>query len=152
MTPARSEALRRARQATLSLETSSSDTSSGSSSDSASYTLESSFTASLEVLRLYYTYIFFICWTLSEEESVFSYIHSSYSHTTGALSLTRADLLPPHKRYRGTSAMHSDESGNEGSPETYTESDMDSDIRADIKAETATAATKAVAAVDGLDI
>ncbi|GKA21425.1 putative reverse transcriptase domain-containing protein [Tanacetum coccineum] len=47
MTPACSAALRRARQAALSLETSSSDTSSGSSSDSASHTLESSFTTSL---------------------------------------------------------------------------------------------------------
>ncbi|GKA35636.1 hypothetical protein Tco_0722127 [Tanacetum coccineum] len=66
-------------------------------------------------------------------------------HTAGALSLIQADLLPPHKRYMGTSAMHSDESGNEGSPEIHRESDMDSDIRADIEAETAAAA----AIVDG---
>ncbi|GJX12072.1 hypothetical protein Tco_0201931 [Tanacetum coccineum] len=47
MIPARSAALRRARQVALSSESSSPSTSSGSSSDSASHTLESSFTASL---------------------------------------------------------------------------------------------------------
>ncbi|GKB05136.1 hypothetical protein Tco_0833331 [Tanacetum coccineum] len=47
MTPARSAALRRARRAVLSSETSSSGTSSGSSLDSTSHTSESSFTASL---------------------------------------------------------------------------------------------------------
>ncbi|GKA83049.1 hypothetical protein Tco_0789797 [Tanacetum coccineum] len=48
MTPTHSAALRRARQAALSLETSSSDTSSGSSSYSTSHTSKSSFTASLQ--------------------------------------------------------------------------------------------------------
>ncbi|GJV68661.1 hypothetical protein Tco_1484170 [Tanacetum coccineum] len=48
MTPERSVTFRRARRAALSLETSSSDTSSGSSSDSTSHTSESSFTASLQ--------------------------------------------------------------------------------------------------------
>nr|GEW26709.1 hypothetical protein [Tanacetum cinerariifolium] len=47
MTPARSTALRRARRAALSLETSSSDNSAGSSSDSTCHTTESSFTTSL---------------------------------------------------------------------------------------------------------
>ncbi|GKD11567.1 hypothetical protein Tco_1195974, partial [Tanacetum coccineum] len=52
MTPTRSAALHRARQATLSLETSSSDTSSGSSSDSASHTSGSSFTTSLQGIQI----------------------------------------------------------------------------------------------------
>nr|GEY11295.1 reverse transcriptase domain-containing protein [Tanacetum cinerariifolium] len=50
--------------------------------------------------------------------------------------------------YRGTSAIHSDESSDESSLETQTKSDMDSDIQADIEAETAatimTAATTVV--------
>ncbi|GKA20735.1 hypothetical protein Tco_0700724 [Tanacetum coccineum] len=49
---------------------------------------------------------------------------------------------------RGTSAMHLDESGDEGSLYMHTESDIDSDIQTDIKAETVAAAT----IVDGLDI
>ncbi|GKD16133.1 hypothetical protein Tco_1205291, partial [Tanacetum coccineum] len=69
-------------------------------------------------------------------------------HTARPLSLTQADILPPHKRYRGTSAMHLDESGDEGSLDMHTESDIDSDIQTDIKAETVAAATT----VDGLDI
>ncbi|GKA54341.1 hypothetical protein Tco_0753290 [Tanacetum coccineum] len=103
MMPSRSAALRKARRAALPLETSSSDTSSGSSSDLA----------------------------------------------PRVLSLTQADLLPPRKRYRGTSAMHSDESSGEGSQVTQTESDMDSNIRADVEAVTTTAAT---AIVNGLGI
>ncbi|GKE06367.1 hypothetical protein Tco_1398385, partial [Tanacetum coccineum] len=53
------------------------------------------------------------------------------------------------KHLKGTSAMHSYESSDEGRPETHAESDMDSDIRADIEAETADAATTTVAIVDG---
>ncbi|GKC02470.1 putative reverse transcriptase domain-containing protein [Tanacetum coccineum] len=67
-------------------------------------------------------------------------------HTARSLSLTRAGLLPPHKRYKGTSAMHLDEFSDEGSP------DMDSYVRADIEAETAAAAMIAAAIVDGLGI
>ncbi|GKD31892.1 hypothetical protein Tco_1242670, partial [Tanacetum coccineum] len=70
-------------------------------------------------------------------------------HTAGSLSPARADLLPPHKRYRGTSATHSYESSDEGSPETHMKSDMDSNIRADIKAEIVVAASTAAAIVDG---
>nr|GEV19005.1 hypothetical protein [Tanacetum cinerariifolium] len=66
---------------------------------------------------------------------------SSTVRTARVLSPTRADLLPHRKRYRGTSAMHSDESGDEGSLETQTESNMDSDIWEHIKAVKATAAT-----------
>nr|GEY52084.1 hypothetical protein [Tanacetum cinerariifolium] len=66
-------------------------------------------------------------------------------HTAGALSPTRADLLPPRK-------MHLDESGNESSPETHTNSDMDSYIQADIEAETPAAATTASTTLDGSDI
>ncbi|GJT93912.1 hypothetical protein Tco_1082757 [Tanacetum coccineum] len=51
---------------------------------------------------------------------------SSTVHTVRALSLARTDLLPLHKRYKGTSAAHSYESSDEGSPETYADSDMDS--------------------------
>nr|GEX09209.1 hypothetical protein [Tanacetum cinerariifolium] len=101
MTLARSAALRRARQVTLSLKTSSSNISSRSSSD------------------------------LALASSSFA-----------GLSLERG-------RYRGTSAMHSDESSDEGSPVTQAESDMDSDIRAEVEVVTATAAT---AIVDGLGI
>ncbi|GJS35494.1 hypothetical protein Tco_0533876 [Tanacetum coccineum] len=73
-------------------------------------------------------------------------------HTAGALSSARANLPPPYKRYRGTSATHSYDSSDEGSPETHTESDMDSDIRADIEAETAAAVMTAATTVDGLGI
>ncbi|GJT74936.1 putative reverse transcriptase domain-containing protein [Tanacetum coccineum] len=144
MTPVRSADLRRACWVALLLETSSSDTSSGSSSDSASHALESSFTASLQGIQI------------SPEDHSHHYseaVHSpsgpltrrrpqcsdyttptssssagpsrkrSRSSTTSipstvntarALSPTGANLLPPHKRYRGTSAMHSGESSDEG--------------------------------------
>nr|GEZ27950.1 hypothetical protein [Tanacetum cinerariifolium] len=63
-------------------------------------------------------------------------------------ALRRAsDLLPPRKRYKGTSAMHSDGPSDEGSPVTQAESDMDLDIQAYVEAVTATAATTIV---DGL--
>ncbi|GKC34846.1 hypothetical protein Tco_1047230, partial [Tanacetum coccineum] len=54
-------------------------------------------------------------------------------HTVGALSPARADLLPPHKRYRGTSVTHSYESSDEGSPKIHAESDMDSDIQEELR-------------------
>ncbi|GJR67958.1 putative reverse transcriptase domain-containing protein, partial [Tanacetum coccineum] len=122
MTPARSAALHRACRAALSLETSASDTSSGSSSDLAPVS-SSSAGPSRKRSRYSATSI------------------SSIVRTTEVLSLTRADLLPPRKRYRGTSAMHSDESSDEGSLKAQTESNMDSDIRADIEAVITTAAT-----------
>ncbi|GJV03828.1 hypothetical protein Tco_1337397, partial [Tanacetum coccineum] len=128
MTPAHSAALCRARRAALSLETSSSDTSSGSSSDLAP-TSSSSDGPSRKRSRSLATSI------------------PSTVHTAGVLSSTRADLLPPRKRYRGTLAMHSDESSDEGSPAMQTGSDMDSDIRANVEVVTTTAAT---AIVNGL--
>ncbi|GKC49617.1 hypothetical protein Tco_1072362 [Tanacetum coccineum] len=130
MTPARSATLRRARRAVLSLETSSSDTSSGFSSDLAP---ASSSSAGPSRKR-----------SRSSATSIPSTVH-----TTGVLSPTRADLLPPRKRYRGTSAMHSDESSDEGSLVMQTGSDMDSDIRVDVEAVTTTAST---GIVDGLGI
>ncbi|GKA22852.1 hypothetical protein Tco_0708814 [Tanacetum coccineum] len=123
MTPTRSAALSRARRASLSLETSSSDTSFGTSSDSTPHTSESSFTASLQGTQI----------SLEDySHHSFKAIHSpsgpltptsisSTVHTAGALSPTRADLLPPRKRYR------------------------------DIKAEIAAATTTAVVTVDRLD-
>nr|GEU30335.1 putative reverse transcriptase domain-containing protein [Tanacetum cinerariifolium] len=120
MTPARNAALRRARRATLSLDTSSFDTSSRSSSD-----LAPASSSSVGPYRKR---------SRSSATSI-----SSTICTTGVLSPTQADPLPLHKRYRGTSSMHSDESGDEVILETQTESNMDSDIRADIKVVTATA-------------
>ncbi|GKC84079.1 hypothetical protein Tco_1139796 [Tanacetum coccineum] len=64
--------------------------------------------------------------------------------TAGALSPTRANLLPPHKRYIGTLAMHSSESSDEGSPEMHTKSNMDTNIQADIETASVT--------IDGLGI
>nr|GEZ71986.1 hypothetical protein [Tanacetum cinerariifolium] len=73
-------------------------------------------------------------------------------HTAGALLPARANLLPPHKRYRGILAIHSYESSDEGSPETHAESNMDLDIQTDIEAETVSAAVTAAAIVNGLGI
>nr|GEZ55101.1 retrovirus-related Pol polyprotein from transposon 17.6 [Tanacetum cinerariifolium] len=133
MTPAHSATLRRGRQVALSSESSSSSsssgTSSGSSSKTASHTSESSFTASTQATSM-----------------------PSIIHTTRALSSARSDLLPPHKRYMGTSATHSYKSSDEGSPKTHAMSDMDSDIRADIKVETVAAVATVVTMVNGLSI
>nr|GEX98840.1 reverse transcriptase domain-containing protein [Tanacetum cinerariifolium] len=150
MTPTRSAALRKARRATLSSKTSSSGTSSGSSSDSTSHILESSFTASLQSIQISpKDHSHHSSETArSPSEPLTSTSIPSIVHTAGALSPARADLPPPQKRYRGTSAMHSYESSDEGSPETHTESDMNLYIQADIEAETTTAA----ATVDGLGI
>ncbi|GKD13708.1 hypothetical protein Tco_1198115, partial [Tanacetum coccineum] len=128
MTPARSAALRRACWATLLLETSSSDTSSGSSSDSASHALESSFTASLHGTQIspndhlhhsseavhspsgpltrrrpqcldYTTPTSSSSAGPSRKRSRSSATSiPSTVHTAGALSPTGANLLPPHKR------------------------------------------------------
>ncbi|GKF04322.1 hypothetical protein Tco_0034990, partial [Tanacetum coccineum] len=125
MTPARSAALRRLHDATLSLETSSSNTSSGSSLNLA-HASSSSAGPSRKRSR-------------SSATSIPTTVH-----TAGVLSPTRTDLLPPRKRYRGTTIMHSDESSDEGSPVTQTESDMDSDTRANVEAVNATAATTIV--------
>ncbi|GKE36396.1 hypothetical protein Tco_1459801, partial [Tanacetum coccineum] len=145
MMSSRSAALRRARREALSPEASSSNTSSSSSSDSASHASESSFIASL---RDYATPTSSSSAGPSRKRSrsLATSIPSTV-YTAGALSPARADLLPPHKRYRGTSVAHSYESSNESSLETHTESDMDSNIRAVIKAETAAAVT-----IDGLGI
>ncbi|GJW52254.1 putative reverse transcriptase domain-containing protein [Tanacetum coccineum] len=136
MTSTRSAALRRAHRATLSPETSSSS----SSSDSTSHTLEGSLTALLQGTQISPEY-------RSYHSS--KAVRSPSGPLTRALSPDRADLLPPHKRYRGTSVTHSYESSDEGSPKMHAESDMDSDIQEDIKAVTTTAAT---ATVDGLCI
>nr|GEU70064.1 hypothetical protein [Tanacetum cinerariifolium] len=182
MTPTCSAALRSAYRVALSLETSSSDTSFGSSSDSTSHTSESSFIASLQGTQIlpndhlhhsseavcspsgpltynrpqcsdYTTPTSSSCAGPSWKRS-WSLATSipSTVHTAGALSSTRASLLPPHKRYIRTSAIHSDESGDEGSPKTHTESDMNLDIRAYIKVETATTDTTTAMTVDGLGI
>ncbi|GKC04797.1 hypothetical protein Tco_0996407 [Tanacetum coccineum] len=68
----------------------------------------------------------------------------SMVRTAGALSPTQTDLLPPHKRYRGTSAMYSSESSDEGSLETHIELNIDTDIQAYIET--------TIATVDGLGI
>ncbi|GJT93485.1 putative reverse transcriptase domain-containing protein [Tanacetum coccineum] len=152
MTPARSAALRRARQAELSFETSSSCTSSSSSSDLTSHTSESSFTASLQGIQIsledhshhsseaarspsrplsrrrpqcsdYATSTSSSSARPSQKRSRSSTTSiPSIVHTAGALSPARADLLPPYKRYR------------------------------DIEAETAAVATIAAVIVDGLGI
>ncbi|GJU32510.1 hypothetical protein Tco_1176099 [Tanacetum coccineum] len=182
ITVARSVALRRTRRVALSSESSSSSSLSGSSSDSTSHTSKSSSTASLRGTQISpedhshhsskavrslsgpLTRRRPQCSDYAEPTSSLSArpsrkrIRSSATsipstvHTAGALSPARADLIPPYKRYRGTSAIYSYESSDEGSPETHVESDIDSDIRADIKAETAAAATTAVVTVDGLGI
>ncbi|GJZ41071.1 hypothetical protein Tco_0587957 [Tanacetum coccineum] len=128
MTPAHSATLRRAHRETLSLKTSSSDTLSESSSDLAP--ASSSYVGP----------------SRKRSRSSATSIPTTV-HTAGVLSPTRVDLLPPHKRYRGTSVMHSDESSDEGSPVMQTESDIDSDIQADVEAVTATAT---IAIVNGL--
>ncbi|GJZ37049.1 hypothetical protein Tco_0583240 [Tanacetum coccineum] len=148
--PAYSAALRGARRAALSPETSSSSTSSSSSSDSASHTLKSSLTASLQD---YATPTSSSSAGPSRKRSRSSATSiSSAIYTARALTPARVNLLPPHKRYRGTSTMHLDKSGDDGSPETHTDSDMYLDIQADIKDKIAAAATTAAATVDGLDI
>ncbi|GKB47368.1 hypothetical protein Tco_0898121 [Tanacetum coccineum] len=160
-------------------ETSSSGTSSSSSSDSASHASKSSFTASLQGTQILaedhssevarspsepLTYRRPQCLNYATPTSSSSAgpsrkrsrssatSISSTVHTVRALSPARTDLLPPHKRYRGTSAAHSYESSDEGSPETYADSDMDSNIWADIKADSTDAATTAAATIDGLGI
>ncbi|GKC05810.1 hypothetical protein Tco_0997420 [Tanacetum coccineum] len=179
---AHSTALRRAHQAALSPEASSPSTSSSSSSDSTSHALESSFTTSLQGTQISpedHTYHSseavrspsgpltpkrpqcsdYATPTSSSSngpsrkrsQSLATSILSTV-HTVGALSPAQANLLPSHKRYRGTSAAHSYESNDESSPETHAESDMDSDIRADIEAEIMAAATIATMTVDGLGI
>ncbi|GKA95599.1 putative reverse transcriptase domain-containing protein [Tanacetum coccineum] len=156
LTSIRSAARRKARRAALSLETSSSDTSSSSSSDSATHTLKSSFATSLQGTQFSpKDHLHYSSETarspsgpLTRERQSLATSIPSTVHTTGALSPARADLLPPYKRYKSTSAMHSDESSDEGSPETHTKSDMDSDIQADIEDET----TAAAATVDRLGI
>ncbi|GJY03486.1 hypothetical protein Tco_0369426 [Tanacetum coccineum] len=130
MTPARSAALHRARQSAHSSESSSSSTSSGSSSDSASNTSKSYSTASLHGTQIsledrsYHSYEATCSLsgplthrrphcsdyaTPTSSSSVGPSRKRSRSlatsvpstvHTARALSLARADLLPPHKRYK----------------------------------------------------
>ncbi|GJS23398.1 hypothetical protein Tco_0452030 [Tanacetum coccineum] len=52
----------------------------------------------------------------------------------GALSLVRADLLPPRKRIRGFVSTTDYEVSSKESYEPYTEPDIDSDVQADIDA------------------
>ncbi|GKC40116.1 hypothetical protein Tco_1052500, partial [Tanacetum coccineum] len=60
-----------------------------------------------------------------------------------ALIHVRADLLPPRKRIRGSSAALSPEETIEESLEVGSEEDIDSDVMADIEADIATKATAA---------
>ncbi|GKA71805.1 hypothetical protein Tco_0778021 [Tanacetum coccineum] len=138
------------RSPALSPEASLPNTSSSSSSDSTSYALESSFTTSLQDYATP-TSSSSAGPSQKKSQSLATSILSTV-HTAGALSPAQANLLPPHKRYRGTSAAHSYESGDESSPETHAESDMDSDIPADIEAEITAAATIAAVTIDGLGI
>nr|GEW12673.1 putative reverse transcriptase domain-containing protein [Tanacetum cinerariifolium] len=171
----------------LSLETSSSDTLFGSSSDSTSHTSESSFIASLQIDTLgpwTFDGFDFDLWAEIVPEFRFwingasmwpqclDYTTStpflaarpsrkrtrspatsipSTVHIAGSLSPARVDLLPPCKRYRGTSAI-SNESSDEGGPDTSAESETDLDIQADIEAETTAANMIAVATVNELGI
>nr|GEW89811.1 putative reverse transcriptase domain-containing protein [Tanacetum cinerariifolium] len=152
LTLTRSAVLRRARQVALSLETSSSDTLFGSSSDSTSHTSESSFTASLQLCTFHQRITRIILLRPSRKRSWSPGTSiPSIIHIAGALSPARVDLLPPRKRYRGTSAI-SNESSDEGSPDTYAESETDLDIQADIEAETTAANMTAVAIVNDLGI
>ncbi|GJW75858.1 hypothetical protein Tco_0135228 [Tanacetum coccineum] len=125
LTPARSEARRRARRATLSLETSLFDT---LSKDHSHHSFENACSLSGPLTHEGHqgsdyatpTSSSFTGPSRKSRQSSATSIPSTV-HTVGALSPARADLLPPHKRYR--------------------------DIRAYIEAETAVAA----ATVDGLE-
>ncbi|GJS32109.1 hypothetical protein Tco_0530491, partial [Tanacetum coccineum] len=132
------------------------DTSSSSTSlDSASHTSESSFTTSLQGCLSAQTMLHLHLLQLLDPlgRGVGLQLHPFHlQFTLQEPLLDRADLLPPHKRYRGTSGTHSYESSDEGSPETHVISDMDLDIQADIEVETAAAATTAAATIDGLGI
>ncbi|GJW53335.1 hypothetical protein Tco_0097420 [Tanacetum coccineum] len=77
------------------------------------------------------------CWSLST-------FVTSTTHTPGALSPVRADLLPPHKRIRGSPAALSPEDTIEESLEVGSEMKIDLDIRADIEANIAAEAVAAV--------
>ncbi|GKE39119.1 hypothetical protein Tco_1462524, partial [Tanacetum coccineum] len=68
------------------------------------------------------------------------------SHPSGALSQVRADLLPPCKRFRGSSVASSQEYSIKDSSEAGTETDIDTDILADIKADITAAITADVEA------
>ncbi|GKB85781.1 hypothetical protein Tco_0958053 [Tanacetum coccineum] len=57
----------------------------------------------------------------------------------GALSHVCADLLPPHKRIRGSVSVTSQDDSTEESYEAYTEPDIDSDVQVDIDADIAAA-------------
>ncbi|GJU86571.1 hypothetical protein Tco_1294117 [Tanacetum coccineum] len=62
----------------------------------------------------------------------------------GTLSSTRVDLLPPHKRFRSSSAALSLEDNIEGSMEIGSEEeDIDSDVMADVEADITAEATTA---------
>ncbi|GJY04840.1 hypothetical protein Tco_0370780, partial [Tanacetum coccineum] len=70
----------------------------------------------------------------------------STAHTPGALSPVRADLLPPHKRFRGSSTASFHQGSIKDSSEASTESDIDPYILADIEADIATEAAAAAEA------
>ncbi|GJW62209.1 hypothetical protein Tco_0111544 [Tanacetum coccineum] len=57
----------------------------------------------------------------------------------GALSPVRADLLPSHKRIRGSISATDQDDITEESYEAYTEPDIDSDVQADINNDTVAA-------------
>ncbi|GJY09786.1 putative reverse transcriptase domain-containing protein, partial [Tanacetum coccineum] len=68
----------------------------------------------------------------------------SATHTPGALSPVRADLLPHRKRFRGSSTASSPEDNIKDNLEVGSETDIDFDILADIKADIAAEAAAAV--------
>ncbi|GKG54190.1 hypothetical protein Tco_0557713 [Tanacetum coccineum] len=69
---------------------------------------------------------------------------TSTTHTPGALSPVRADLLLPHKRISGSSAALYPEDTIKESLEVGSDTKIDSDIRADIEANIATEAAAAI--------
>ncbi|GJU91309.1 hypothetical protein Tco_1303732 [Tanacetum coccineum] len=77
------------------------------------------------------------CWSLAT-------FVTSTTHTPRALSPVRADLLPPHKRIRGSSAALSPEDTIEESLEVGSKTNIDSDIKADIEANIAAEAAAAI--------
>ncbi|GKD23180.1 hypothetical protein Tco_1224883 [Tanacetum coccineum] len=71
----------------------------------------------------------------------------------GALSLVRADLLPPCKRIRGYISASDYDDSTEESYEAYTEPDIDSDVQAGIDVDTtAVEAAAAREADDGVKV
>nr|GEU36162.1 hypothetical protein [Tanacetum cinerariifolium] len=73
-------------------------------------------------------------------------------HTAGPLLPARAGLLPPYKRYRGTSAAYLYESSDEGSPEMHAESDIEADDEVDAEIQPKGTIEIGVDVATGIDI